>query len=211
MLALSYSSRTAVSNTQASELKKLIEKSQVFRFFWSLVCSAGFLFNVNSQCSVTFSLVHLRIGVACLKATWLPDQRHWAGANFSLAVKLKECQLRARSTHWLGKSSSATQAHPANTWIFADQKSWVVPSESLAYNKCVMWSGSKCGCVEIPTQLMFTAQQKIRSPLRITWVVLVAICCLTLSSRSPCCCVLWPHSNRWNGMTPSALCSHSRD
>lgn len=129
-------------------------------------------------------------------------------------MKVEEYQLQALaiSAKWTCESSSDTKTNPANVQVFAELNSWVVPSESSAYIQVCMGSRSKRGHVEIPTRLMFTAQQKIRLPLRITLVVLVAICCLTsLNSSFSCCSVFWPHSNRWNGLILSTLFSPTCD
>lgn len=100
MLALSFNSWMAVSNSQAFESKSWQKnpfRSSDFSDHWSSVWVFYSMWIVNAVL-----LFHLLNGVACLKATWLPDQRHWGrGELFSCSeVKRMSATIKINTLTW---------------------------------------------------------------------------------------------------------------
>lgn len=109
-------------------------------------------------------LFQLLTGMACLKATWLPDQRHWGRGKLFSCSEVKRTSAISKINTLTWQVQFRYRGHSENTWIFADQKSWVVPSESLAYNKCVCGQDHSVGVWKYPHNWCLLLSRKFGLP-----------------------------------------------
>lgn len=150
---------------------KQILRSSGFRS--SLLFSVFFLFNVNSQCSSTFSLIGFLIGTTYGKSIWLPEQRYCdRGELFSC----NECKrISATSTSNINKTDllSPVQLQKLILQIRRYFLSWFHErshQKAQRTSKCLWGHDQRVGEWKYPQDWCLQLSRKYNYPWELLWL-----------------------------------------